>query len=334
MENKTITKDKEAKNILHQLDEEIKRNKQELKEVEDMDLDWVKWKTYQGTDKVIPFKKKMEDIQESIAKNGEEKSYKSGFPTIDKILGGFYEGQVISMSGETSSGKSQILIDFTKNFAKDRIPCLWFSYELSTYEFLKRFGKDMPQFSYLPNKNIESNLKWLRDRIKEAIVKYGTKIIFIDHLHYLINLKELGRGNPSLMIGEIMRELKKIAVDYGLIIFIVAHISKVPDGQKLSLSMIRDSSLITQESDIVLFIKRGREKDDNLQLGYTFTNKSVLIVAKNRRRGEVGEAKLEFENGMLKEEGIVEYNPDTSADELNESINENTLDESTFNFDK
>jgi replicative DNA helicase len=126
-------------------------------------------------------------------------------------------------------------------------------------------------------------LDWLEARITEAIAKYDTKIVMIDHLHYLIDMAKV--HNPSLEIGGIVRRLKKIAVQWGIIIFLICHTAKTQLDQELEIADIRDSSLIAQEADIVLMIKRKYGEDKN-------GNRAILGIRKNRKTGQLGNLNL------------------------------------------
>lgn len=104
-------------------------------------------------------------------------------------------------------------------------------------------------------------MDWLEERVIESFLKYHTRIIFIDHLHYLVDLVRM--RNPSLEIGQIIRQLKTLAVSGGFLVFLLCHTTKGKSESDLSYESIRDSSFISQESDSVFMIKRNREKGEN-----------------------------------------------------------------------
>ena len=165
----------------------------------------------------------------------------------------------------------------------------------------ERFGDDVPQF-HIPSKNVDSSLDWLKLRSLEGIAKFGTRIIFIDHLHYLLDMKMLAGGNVSLVIGMLMRELKKFAIETETTIFLVSHLAKTKMDETPSIADLRDSSFVAQESDIVMIMWRHKEKDKESPQGYFFTNESHLIVDKNRWNGKLGHISLFFDKGRFSEE--------------------------------
>ncbi len=173
---------------------------------------------------------------------------------------GFRPGQLVILSAPTGNGKTAFLQSLTRTFSEDKIPCLWFSYEVPTLELAERYGDDVPQFE-IPRKNVISSFEWLKLRSLEGIAKFNTRVIFIDHLHYLLDMKMLSGANTSLVIGGLMRELKKFAIETETTIFLVSHLAKTKIDEVPSISDLRDSSFVAQESDIVMVMWRHREKD-------------------------------------------------------------------------
>ena len=204
---------------------------------------------YQGEDQVVSsyeMQIKFKEKPESII------MVKSFIPTLDKYIEGFRDGELYTISGPAKGGKTLLAQTLTVAFAKQQYTPLWFSFEVPTRQFLSQF-REVPLI-YLPKKLKAHALGWFKDRCEESFLKYHTRIIFIDHLHYLIDLARL--RNPSLEIGQIIRQLKTLAVEKGYLIFLLCHTVKGGSDPNLSYESIRDSSFVSQESDCVMMIKR------------------------------------------------------------------------------
>jgi hypothetical protein len=119
-------------------------------------------------------------------------------------------------------------------------------------QFLSQFP-ELPLI-YMPAKLKAHAMPWIEARIQESFLKYRTRIIFIDHLHYLVDLARM--KNPSIEIGQVIRRLKTLAVNNGFVIFLLCHTTKGKSENGLSYESIRDSSFISQESDSVIMIRR------------------------------------------------------------------------------
>jgi len=211
---------------------------------------------YSGEDQVISSHEmslKFEEGRDSIIR------VKSFIPSLDQAIEDFRDGELIVISGPTKNGKTLLAQSLTVNFIKQQEFPLWFTYEVPVRQFLGQF----PEFPliYLPSNLKVHAMKWFQERVWESFLKYRTRIVFIDHLHYLIDLART--RNPSIEIGQVIRSLKDLARDNGFIIFLLCHTTKGASENNLSYESIRDSSFVSQESDCVLMIKRTPDKGEN-----------------------------------------------------------------------
>jgi len=184
---------------------------------------------------------------------------RSNIPTLDAAMDGFREGELIVISGPTKQGKTLLAQSLTVAFHKQQYYPLWFSFEVPIRQFLNQFH--VLPLIYMPAKLKPHALEWFKDRVQESFEKYHTRIIFCDHLHYLIDLARL--RNPSIEIGQIIRTLKTLAVEGNFIVFLLCHTAKGSNEDSLSYEAIRDSSFISQESDSVIMIKRREDLGEN-----------------------------------------------------------------------
>ncbi len=249
-------------------------------------------KKYAGEDSVEDFLTVWQKAQET----SKTLDFKTLVPTLDKMTKGFSPGQLVTLSGPTGHGKTTFAQNLTENLREGGHNCLWFSYEMGVEEFFSKF-KNLP-FAYMPKKVIPNSWEWLEARIKEAVAKYQIDIVFIDHLHYLLEMDKLSQsGSLSLAVGSMMRNLKRLAVNFDLVIVLVAHLRKVVLGKTPSIEDLRDSSLIGQESDLVMIINRLPDE------GGEFSQNSTLNLVKNRRTGQLGKVNLAYEELEFKEIG-------------------------------
>jgi len=199
---------------------------------------------------------------------------KSNMPTLDRMIQGFVPGELIIISGPTKNGKTLFAQSLTYEFTKQNVFPLWFSYEVTPKYFLQAFD-DLPLF-YMPRKLKMNATNWIIQKCHEAYKKYGSWVIFIDHLHYLFDIARA--RNPSIEIGTVIRTLKTIAVNNNYLIFLICHTRKgVNEIDNLTYEAIRDSSFVSQESDCVLMIYRNVKLED--------MNEARLLVEFHRRTG-------------------------------------------------
>ena|SRR3990167_3029139 len=239
-----------------------------------------------------------------------------GIDIFDNAMdGGVREGELIVVSGPTGQGKTTFLQNLTINCHVLEVPSIWFTYEMDPWYLKEKFvsmGQDKHLLAYAPNDNLEGRISFIEERIVEGNEEYLTKIVFIDHLHYLIPMDSV--QNSSLMIGGIARALKQLAIKTKSIIFLIAHTKKIYQDEKLDLSSIRDSSLIVQEADYVFLVERLKNEEKKVaklrqkiqEENTQWSNKSKIELAKNRRTGI-----MVYKTFELKDNRFIYNNEDT-----------------------
>ncbi len=265
----------------------------EIQKTAEMEL---KLAEYEGGDKVVSSHEMQQilvDKPQNVIK------FDSGFPTLDALIEGFEGGELVVVSGLTKHGKTTWCQSLTKNLVKENIGALWFSYEMPVNQFLRKFSQENMPLFYLPLKLREKNVKWIEERIWEATLKYGVKAIFIDHLHFLVDLIRL--RNPSIEIGSIVRLLKSIAIRHNVVVFLIAHLMKIKSDKVPSVEDLRDSSFIAQDSDSVIIIHR-KEKEHEFGQPTEYRDEARLTVHTHRRTGVMGKSvELKMKDGFLVE---------------------------------
>ena len=232
-----------------------------------------------------------------------------GFPTFeDAMEGGFEGGDLVIMSGATAQGKTTFGQTITCKFLEDKIPCLWFSYEMAIRQIWKKFQSmevEPDSLLYTPQRIASGNIDWIEQKIKEGILKYKTKMIFIDHLGFLApSIKELknANNNYAIYLTSICRTLKQLAVRYEIIIFLIAHTRKT--DKEVDINDIAYSSGIVQEADFVFLIereKRLRGEKEFFSGSDIYTTRTLIKLAKNRRTGLAKMVNARFLNYKLME---------------------------------
>jgi len=235
-----------------------------------------KLKSYNGPDRIVTSWELLDELHEQY-KNHPLVELHSKIPTLDAHIHGFVPGEMTTISGETGQGKTLFAQSLTDAFVNQKAILLWFTFEVAPYQFMQNFGDTVPLFM-IPREHRGYNIDWVMDKIEEAKIKTNVNAVFIDHLHFLI---DMGRKhhNVSLEIGHVCRCLKRTAIDLEVSLFLLAHTQKA-DGSgnaegNLTNNSIRDSSFVAQESDNVFFVRRNPV--DPVQ--------TAIKITKNRRFG-------------------------------------------------
>lgn len=249
--------------------------------------------TYEGEDKLIS----SEEIAENVAKRPPERKMHTGIKGLDAILDGFRAKQLIILSGITKHGKTSFAIDLTSRLAKENPT--WLPFEEPAEELVQKFldRNEKPPMFYAPQKMSSNALNWIEKKIVEGKAKYDTKLVFIDHLHYILPRST----DLAQEIGFTVRSLKTLAMKWNVTIVLLAHLRKVELNKNPNLDDLRDSSSIAQEADTVLLIWRKTTKNHKtgeIDIG----NETNISVQANRRTGKTGNVKMIFADGKFLEE--------------------------------
>lgn len=296
----------EINKLIAELEKEIRVAKNEedrsdaLSRLQDIARD------YAGDDKVVSSL----EIAAEMKTRPEQVKMISGIGGLDRILEGFRHKQLIVLSAITKHGKTTFAIDLTARL-KEYNP-LWLPFEEPAEELIQKFidrGEQPPLF-YAPQKMSGSTLFWIEKKIIEAKAKYNSQLIFIDHLHYII---EMGGESVSHQIGVTMRSLKKLAVKWNVVIILIAHLTKTRLDENPNLENLRDSSFIAQEADTVVLLWRQTTKSRDGEV--TITNNLNVSVQANRRTGKTGNVKMTYQNGKF-----FENNWNADADKVNREV--------------
>lgn len=254
-------------------------------------------KKYKGEDEIISF----DQIVENIKLQKDEYKVMSGWEGLDNILKGFTLQQVVVVSALTKSGKTSWLMDLTTRI-RETNP-LWFPFEESAEELVRKFierGEEPPR-AFTP-KTLKGGGKhmtmfdWIEFRIVESIVKFNTKVVFIDQLDFIV---PMNGDNHSLRVGQAMRDLKGLAKKWNVVIFIICHLSKARMDTQPTLEDLKGSSSIGQEADTVILLWREMRRTGG-QVEIT-DNVNISIQA-NRRTGTTGNVKMVYNNGKFIEQ--------------------------------
>lgn len=251
------------------------------------------------------------EMLEELNKVDPQRTFTTGYFHLDNMTKGFKEGDLVILSGLTGNGKTEYAVSLAKRYIEQKVYPVFFSYEISSQELLERFGQPVPLF-YLPRLPQSKQPIWIEQKIAEASKNFGSKIVFIDHLHYLVDEYTTRSKNTSEMLGQLCRDFKQIARRQKVVVVLLAHVRKFSTSRP-TIQDIKDSSGIVQEADVVMMIhrngkKRSRKSAQELSFNeesdgeYEMDNSATLYLDKVRRRGgKLGNIKLVFEDGLYKE---------------------------------
>lgn len=255
---------------------------------------------------------------------------KTGFPSLDRLIGGFEKGELITLGGYSGGGKTTLALNIATQIAQAGGNVLYFSLEMTKVEMHKRlvcsslsisdFSKITQEEFYAvveKSKSLENELplEFIDDADitveKISAICAGKKdlsLIIIDHLHILRSEKRF--KDQLAILTYLSRKVKIIAQELNIPILLLSQLNRSNAGRDVKspiLSDLRGSGSIEQDSNLVMFVytaenllmlqkpEETEEKKYNkwLEEMERVKGKAKIIVAKNRR-GRTGEFEVLF----------------------------------------
>ena len=265
------------------------------------------------------------DLERLSETKGAIQGTKTGFSGLDQVLVEMGKGDLIIVGARPGMGKTSFALNIATNVAKStRKAVAIFSLEMSGEQLVTRvLSSEAMIDSHTLRTGQLANEDW--DNLADVISTLSGCDIYIDDTS-AINTTEMRSKlrrvnnlglvvidyiglmqttstseNRAQQVGEISRNLKIMAKDFGVPIICCAQLNRGTEsrpgaGKRPTLADLRDSGSIEQDADIVLFLYRdeyyknisGTEADPEAA---DTANTAEIIVAKNRH-GSVDNIKM------------------------------------------
>lgn len=265
-------------------------------------------------------KEAYERAEELDKKKNELRGVPTGFKALDGVLGGLQESNLIIIAARPSVGKSALALDIARHAAlKEKRAVGIFSLEMSNVELTDRLIASQVGMNLWDYRN--GNLKndevferlgdvmgqlfeidlYLDDTPGQTIMEIRTKarrlsmekkldLVIIDYLQLIASGKKI--ENRVQEVGEISRALKNLARELKVPVIALSQLSRAVESRSSripQLSDLRESGSIEQDADVVMFIHREEQYNNETE------RKGVadIIIAKHRN-GPIGQIELAF----------------------------------------
>jgi replicative DNA helicase len=262
----------------------------------------------------------------------------TGFIDLDRLLGGMQPSDLLIIAGRPGQGKSGFCISAAKNASQiHKKHVALFSMEMSNSQLVQRLvsqetginsqrlrlanldDEEWPLFTqavsalsgthiYLDDTPAITPLQ-LRTKCRRLHMEVGLDLIVVDYLQLMTGDTRI--DNRVQEVSYISRNLKALARELNVPLLAAAQLSRAVESRRPPrpiLSDLRESGSLEQDADVVLFIYRPDQyEEDTLK-----QNIAEIIVAKHRN-GPVGSVELVFRKELAKFENAatrqVEFAP-------------------------
>jgi replicative DNA helicase len=199
------------------------------------------------------------------------------------ISGGYWNGQLVTISGTSGTGKTSFVLQELLKMAQDGNPtyllCLEMPVEMMLRKIIsKEYGipylkiqqehvqRYRPALKKLPfwMGSQGSNLDEVEKTIRQAVKRYDLKCFAFDNLNYFVRSTD----NVTQEISRVTKRMKEIAVDLHIPILLIAQPRKFDDENRMmTMNDLKDASAVAQDSDSIILLYRRRIKTDVKDFG-------------------------------------------------------------------
>ena len=265
----------------------------------------------------------MERLVAASDQGSEVTGLPTGFEDLDKLTGGFRDGNLIVVAARPSMGKTALALCMVEHVALAEAKTVaMFSLEMSGEELTQRLlcsvamvdasrmrsGRlspdDWPRVSQAADRLSKANIfiddsegmtvAEMRTKARRLKAQHGLGLVIVDYIQLMEGAPNLRRRDENRVqeISAISRGLKMMARDLEVPIIVVSQLNRSPDARndkRPMLSDLRESGAIEQDADMVLLIYR----DDYYEPDSESKGIAEVNVAKHRN-GPTDRVKLAF----------------------------------------
>ena len=248
----------------------------------------------------------------------------TGYPSLDRMLMGLREGQLVIIGARPAVGKTSFALNLALNAASEGYTVAFFSLEMSGKEIAQRFicahaqvsmsnfrtGKISPQewgnigqaaedlssLDILIDDTPGITVTEIRAKARRMLHNKEKAIIILDYLQLVSPPAGRRAESRTVEVSEMSRALKIMAKELAVPVISLSQLSRAVEsrtGKRPQLSDLRESGSIEQDADIVMFLDRSSNEQEAGREDRPPEGITRIIVAKNRS-GPIGDVDLVF----------------------------------------
>jgi replicative DNA helicase len=246
-------------------------------------------KEYNGEYKLVWSSETVDEIKNKPRRE----THKSGIEALDSITGGFRPQQMIGIGAQSGHGKTAFGLWLLKQY--EALNPVLLPLEQSSEELIEQRlenGQFIPNYLAPKKHSANVNPDWIEQRIVEAIAKYNSKMVMLDHMGYIEVGENYRREGEHLRIEKKLQAIKHLAIKWNVVVVILIQLQQMEEEQAPQLRDLKGSSAIRQECDQIIFLWRNNTKAGKAR---AYDNKVLVSVQKNRFTGKNGNAGSQFD---------------------------------------
>ena len=253
--------------------------------------------------------------------------FESGLPSLDKLIGGLYLGQLVILTGQRGLGKSTFASQLGAFAVRAGYRTFFYSGELNDWQLQSWFERQVAGGRHINavraktgyirftvdaryehsivkwyedgvfiydndiTKDYDSEEEALLETLKQVIRQYDCKVLVIDNL--MTAMDDDAHSDVYRLQSQFVKKLAGMAKAYEVLIILIAHPRKFGrnDGEDFTNDDIAGSGNIPNLADIILVYQKPTERE--MQGAERIVRK--LSITKNRINGKEDDILLCFD---------------------------------------
>lgn len=227
---------------------------------------------------IMSFAEGLAQYQAELNRPDQERGIRTGWADVDRIIKtGFRRGELTILSAPPKIGKSTFALQIVTHNAFHGIPSLFFCLEMQPVKVIQKIMQCRSRRAEIGPTEIEMtrvnfkgkplylgfchqkpNLDGIIKTLKEAIRRYGLKLLAFDHLHFLCR----SVNNQVQEIGLAVQEFKFLAEELEVPIILIAQPRKIQADTIMTAMDLKDSSSIFSDCDHLIILHRVSNRGD------------------------------------------------------------------------
>ena len=248
----------------------------------------------------------------------------TGYPSLDRMLMGLREGQLVIIGARPAVGKTSFALNLALNAASEGYTVAFFSLEMSGKEIAQRFicahaqvsmsnfrtgkispqewanigqaAEDLSRLDILIDDTPGITVTEIRAKARRMLHNKEKAIIILDYLQLVSPPAGRRAESRTVEVSEMSRALKIMAKELAVPVISLSQLSRAVEsrtGKRPQLSDLRESGSIEQDADIVMFLDRSSNEQEAGREDRPPEGITRIIGAKNRS-GPIGDVDLVF----------------------------------------
>lgn len=212
----------------------------------------------------------------------------TGFPALDRAIGGLYMGSLIVITGERGNGKSTLASQFSARAIREGRSIYAYSGELPAWQFKLWIDRQLSSGNGLEQKSINGRTDYVLTKgAEEAMNRY------YDGRAYIYGVEDLASEDQTSEAASVLESIEKAVKQVGVSVVLVDNLMSAMDdpGQDLNWAQtqfVKRLSIIARRYNICVLLlahprKSGSEgrviSNDDIMGSGNITNLATTVIS-------------------------------------------------------